>query len=100
MITARLFSPPNQFVGDSTKAGKTWQQENVDYFESMILMDGGNTSLKTSYYNKLTNYNLKRGYLNMADVQNICDPMQLGIGTFPGKLEHKGLGNAKIDLLV
>lgn len=100
MIQARLFSPPNQFVGDSTKIKKDWQQENMDYFESIILMDGGNVSLKTSYYNKLTNYNLKRGYLNMADVENICDPLQLGMGTFPGKLEHKGLGNAKIDLLV
>jgi hypothetical protein len=100
MIQARLFSPPNQFVGDATKIGKTWQQENIDYFESLILIDGGNTSIKTSYYNKLTNYNLKRGYLNMADVEVICDPMQLGMGTFPGKLEHKGLGNAKIDLLV
>lgn len=100
MIQATIFSPPNQFVGDGVKATKKWQQENIDYFESMILVDGGNNSIKTSYYNKLTNYNLKRGFINMADVENICDPLQLGMGTFPGRLEHKGLGNAKVDLLV
>jgi len=98
MIETRLFAPPDQFVGDSEKKKEQWQKDNVNFFESLILFE--NRQLKTSYYNKVTNYNLKRGILNMADVEKIVDPLQLGMGTFPGKLDHKGVGNAKIDLLV
>lgn len=98
MLETRLFAPPDQFVGDSEKKKEQWQKDNVNFFESLILFE--NRQLKTSYYNRVTNYNLKRGILNMADVEKIVDPLQLGMGTFPGKLDHKGVGNAKIDLLV
>lgn len=98
MLQTRLFSPPDQFVSDSVKKTKKWQEDCTNFFESLILFE--NRQIKTSYYNKMTNYNLKRGFLNMADVKAICDPHDLGMDNFPAKMEHKGLGNAKIDLLV
>src|SRR5687768_14410964 len=98
MIQDTLFSPPDQFVSDSVKKTKDWQKQCANFFETLILWE--NRQIKTSYYNKVTNYNLKRGILNMADVKAICDPHDLGFESFPAKMEHKGIGNAKIDLLV
>lgn len=94
----RLFAAPSQLVSDSEKKTSKWQRSTIDAFESLILFE--NRQIKSSYYNKITNYNLKRGILNMADVEKILDPYNLGLGTFPARMEHKGIGNAKIDLLV
>lgn len=94
----KLFAPPSQLVPDSVKKTKKWQVDSIDAFEALVLFE--NRQIKTSYYNKVTNYNLKRGILNMNDVEKVVDPYGLGLGTFPAKMEHKGIGNAKIDLLV
>ena len=95
---SKLFAPPSQLVSDSIKKTKKWQNDTIDAFEALVLFE--NRQIKTSYYNKVTNYNLKRGILNMNDVEKVTDPYALGLGTFPAKMEHKGIGNAKIDLLV
>jgi hypothetical protein len=94
----RVFTAPSQLVTDSVKKTDKWQKDNIDAFEGLVLFE--NRQIKNSYYNKVTNYNLKRGILNMNDVEKIVDPHGLGLGTFPGRMEHKGIGNAKIDLLV
>ena len=95
---SKLFAPPSQLVSDSIKKTKKWQNDTIDAFEALVLFE--NRQIKTSYYNKITNYNLKRGILNMNDMERVVDPYGLGLGTFPAKMEHKGIGNAKIDLLV
>ena len=94
----RMFTAPSQLVTDSVKKTKKWQQDTIDSFEALVLFE--NRQIKNSYYNKVTNYNLKRGILNMNDVEKVVDPYGLGLGTFPGRMEHKGVGNSKIDLLV
>ena len=94
----RIFTAPSQLVSDSVKKTKKWQQNTIDAFESLVLFE--NRQIKNSYYNKVTNYNLKRGILNMNDVEKVVDPYGLGLGTFPARMEHKGIGNSKIDLLV
>jgi hypothetical protein len=95
---SKLFAPPSQLVADNIKKTKKWQNDTIDAFEALVLFE--NRQIKTSYYNKITNYNLKRGILNMNDMERVVDPYGLGLGTFPAKMEHKGIGNAKIDLLV
>ena len=95
---SKLFAPPSQLVNDNIKKTKKWQNDTIDAFEALVLFE--NRQIKTSYYNKVTNYNLKRGILNMNDMERVVDPYGLGLGTFPAKMEHKGIGNAKIDLLV
>ena len=94
----RVFVAPSQMVSDSEKAKTKWQKDNIDAFEGLVLFE--NRQIKNSYYNKVTNYNLKRGILNMNDVEKVVDPYGLGLGTFPARMEHKGIGNSKIDLLV
>lgn len=91
-------SVPDQFVSDSKKKNEKWKEDCINAYESLILHES--KTLRTSYYNKVTNYNLKRGILNMNDVEKVIDPYGLGMGTFPAKMEHKGIGNSKIDLLV
>lgn len=94
----RIFAAPSQLVSDNVKKTEKWQKDTIDSFESLVLFE--NRQIKNSYYNKVTNYNLKRGILNMNDVEKVVDPYGLGLGTFPGRMEHKGIGNSKIDLLV
>jgi hypothetical protein len=94
----RIFAAPSQLVSDSEKKKEKWQRDTIDAFESLVLFE--NRQIKNSYYNKVTNYNLKRGILNMNDMERVVDPHGLGLGTFPGRMEHKGIGNSKIDLLV
>lgn len=98
MLQGQIIAVPSQMVSDSEKKKDTWKRANVDSFESLVLFE--NRQIKSSWINKTTNYNLKRGILNMRDVEAICDPLGLGLQTFPAKMEHKGVGNAKIDLLV
>lgn len=98
MATNRISLPPRQMVPDSEKKTDKWKKDNIDAFENLILFE--NRQLKNSYFNKVTNYNLKRGILNEADVHSIMDPRGLALNTFPAKMQHMGIGNAKIDLLV
>lgn len=94
----QILTIPDQMVSDSKKKTKKWQKDNVNAFESMILFE--NRQIKTSYLNKVINYNLKRNVLNMKDIISFCNTWDVNADLFPGKLEHKGLGNAKIDRLV
>lgn len=98
MATTRISLLPRQMVPDSVKKTDKWKRDNLDAFENLVLFE--NRQLKNSYYNKLTNYNLKRGILNMKDVEAVCDPHGLGLNSFPAKMQHMGIGNSKIDLLV
>lgn len=98
MATTRISLLPRQMVSDSVKKTDKWKKDNLDAFENLVLFE--NRQLKNSYYNKLNNYNLKRGILNMKDVEVVCDPHGLGINSFPAKMQHMGIGNSKIDLLV
>lgn len=97
-MQGQIISIPSQMVSDSEKKTDAWKKGNINAFESLVLFE--NRQVKTSWINKITNYNLKRGILNLKDIEKICDPMGLGLDTFPATLEHKGIGNAKIDLLV
>lgn len=97
-MQGQIISIPSQMVSDSEKKTDAWKKGNINAFESLVLFE--NRQVKTSWINKITNYNLKRGILNIKDIERICDPMGLGMDTFPATMEHKGIGNAKIDLLV
>jgi len=97
-LQGQIISIPSQMVSDTEKQKEDWKKNNIDSFESLVLFE--NRQIKSSWTNKVNNYNLKRGILNMKDVEKICDPMELGMNSFPAKMEHKGIGNAKIDLLV
>jgi hypothetical protein len=97
-LQGQIISIPSQMVSDKEKQDDAWKRGNIDSFESLVLFE--NRQVKTSWLNKLTNYNLKRGILNIRDLEKVCDPMGLGLDSFPATLEHKGIGNAKIDLLV
>jgi hypothetical protein len=84
-------------VSDTEKKKKSWQRENLDAFQSLLLFEG--RQLRTSYHNKVVNYNLMRGILDTNDVIHAMDPFNLQVNTFPSKMEHKGIGNAKIRYL-
>jgi hypothetical protein len=92
-----IIIPPNQMVSDTEKKKKSWQRENLDAFESLLLFEG--RQIRTSYHNKVINYNLMRGILDTNDVLHALDPYNLNLNTFPSKMEHKGIGNAKIRYL-
>lgn len=92
-----IIIPPNQMVSDAEKKKKSWQRENLDAFQSLLLFEG--RQLRTSYHNKVINYNLMRGILDTNDVIHALDPYSLNLNTFPSKMEHKGIGNAKIRYL-
>jgi len=98
MQLGQIMSIPSQMVSDSEKNKDSWKKGNIDAFESLVLFE--NRQVKTSWTNKITNYNLRRGILNIKDVEKVCDPMELGLNSFPARMEHKGVGNGKIDLLV
>jgi len=89
---------PAQNVSDSKKKTKEWQKANLDAGEKMLAQD--NSSLRTSFYNKQVNYNLRRNILNEADISATVNPHHLEISKFPAKMQHIGLGNSKINLLI
>ncbi len=98
MGTTRLSLLPQQMVSDSVKKTDKWKKENLDAFENLVLFD--NRQLRSSYTNKVTNYNLNKGILDMNDVKYVYDPRGLGTNSYPARMQHIGIGNNKINVLV
>ena len=89
---------PPQNVSDEKKQTKEWQQQNLDAADKVLMYD--NNVLRQSFYNKQVNYNLRRNILNERDIQASINPHHLEISKFPAKMQHIGLGNSKLDLLI
>jgi hypothetical protein len=96
--TTRLSLLPQQMVSDSVKKTDKWKKQNIDAFENLVLFD--NRQLRASYANKVTNYNLAKGILDMNDVKHVYDPRGMGSNTFPARMQHIGIGNNKINVLL
>lgn len=93
-----IITIPSQLVSDNVKKTKLWQEGCVNSFEALILYE--NRQVRQTYLNKQINYNLKRGVLDTKDVLKHCLPVGVDPDKFPAKMEHKGIGNSKIDTLI
>lgn len=98
MNNVNILRFPPQTVSDAKKKDKKWQRENLDAAEHLLMFD--NSVLRQSFYNKQINMNLRRNILNERDLEQTLNPHQLEISKFPAKIQHIGLGNSKLDLLI
>ncbi len=98
MNNTNILRMPPQAVSDSTKRTKEWQESTIDSMEHILMYD--TSTLRQSFYNKQVNYNLRRNILNLRDFEKVINPQQLEVSSFPANLQHIGIGNAKLNLLI
>lgn len=87
---------PVQTIPDSKKT-KKWMQDCVDAAENLYIMDTSN--VRSTWYNKRINQNLRNNILIQQDVEKVINPSGIKISTNPDRMAHQGLGNSKIMLL-
>jgi len=94
-----LVSMPRQNVSAVTRLAnnKKWYKDNLDFAEYAI---GAMSDFKTGRNNKIENYNLRAGKLDITNILRFVDPHQLGIDNFPASLFHVGIGNTKLNSLL
>jgi len=81
-----------------SKKDKKWGISCIEAGESLGIYR--NSSIRNSYKNKLTNYNLANDILDPEDIERTCNPMGLKGGTFPAKMQNYPIANPKMDLLI
>jgi len=92
-----IISFPAQKKTDKEKNEK-WQRDCVDAAEHLTMFNS--RQIRQSFLNKRTNYNLYNNILDTRDIEKVCNQHNLEISKFPAKMQHIGIGNSKIRLLV
>lgn len=91
-----FISFPRQKLSDSQKNDE-WYRKNLDFAENIL---SSNVTLRSSFANKRTNYNLRANLINPLDFQRFINPDQLDLDTLPASFQHIGIENNKINLLL
>ena len=78
-------SLPTQKTTTAQKT-KAWKEASVNYYINFRYTSG--TDLRSSKRDKLINYDLANGIVNMDDLIKICDPMGTGTATFSDQFMH------------
>ena len=87
---------PRQKLTDKEK-NEEWFKSNIDFAENILTSDN---TLRNSFKNKKTNFDLRSNVLNPKDFEKIINPDQLDLTTMPATFQHIGIENSKINLLV
>lgn len=88
---------PRQKIASGAKNLK-WAKECID--KGLDLHDLSNETIRTSYRNKVVNYNLANDILDEHDVHRITNPYKIKGVSFPAKMQNYPVALPKIDLLV
>jgi hypothetical protein len=92
----RFINMPRQKLSDAKKT-KQWFKDNVDFAENILVDD---MSLRNSFKNKRTNYNLRANIINVSDFEKFINPDHLDLESLPATFQHIGVENSKINLLL
>lgn len=92
-----VFDFPSQTISDSNK-NEQWGKDCIDAAESVITTDS--SVIRQSFHNKKVNYNLRNGRLTESDIKEVCSPYGDEFSSFPKNMQHIGLANSKINILI
>jgi hypothetical protein len=70
----------------TAQKNKAWREASVNYYINFRYTNG--TNLRSTRNNKIINYDLANGIVNMDDLMKICDPMGTGSATFSDQFMH------------
>ena len=88
---------PPQKIPKSKKT-KDWARQCLNYYTNYRYTNG--TTMRTSRFNKLVNYELYNGRVTAKDVEAICNPLGLDNTTFPQRFQHYDILSEPIRLLI
>lgn len=74
-----------------------WRKQHIDWAENHIW--NHNSRIRTSLKNKIINYNLLDGKLDMSDVMLLLDPNNTGASYIPDTIQHFPIINSKLNVL-
>jgi hypothetical protein len=80
------------------KKGKDWRKDNIDFSDKYSFYH--DDSVRRSFKNKVINYNLYNGILDMEDLTAVINPHHLEASYTPKQIPHIPIIVPKIDLLV
>lgn len=81
-----------------SKKNKEWRKDNIDFSDKYSFYhDDG---VRRSFKNKVINYNLYNGILDMQDLTEVVNPHHLEASYVPQQIPHIPIIVPKIDLLV
>ena len=87
---------PSQKLSWRSKT-KSWRQKHVDWAENHIWsLDSG---VRKSLKNKIINYNLVNGKLDIKDFAMILNPNNQIASYIPDKIQHYPIINSKLNIL-
>jgi len=87
---------PRQKLSDSKK-DDNWYKKNIDFAEHLLTSD---VNLRSNFKNKKANYNLRANIINVKDFERFINPDNLDLESLPASLQHVGIENSKINLLL
>lgn len=79
------------------RKNKEWRRKHVDWAEDYVW--SYDSKLRKPLKNKLTNYRLINGHLDMEDISLILNPTQLVASYIPDKIQHYPIINSKLNVL-
>lgn len=81
-----------------SKKNKEWRKDNIDFSDKYSFYH--DDSVRRSFKNKVINYNLYNGILDMQDLTEVVNPHHLEASYVPQQIPHIPIIVPKIDLLV
>lgn len=87
---------PRQKLSDKQK-DDNWYKKNMDFAEHLLTSD---VNLRSNFKNKKVNYNLRANIINTKDFEKFINPDNLDLESLPASLQHIGIENTKINLLL
>lgn len=97
MHTPRTILQPQQRLPYRQKT-KQWRKDNLDYADGYSFYN--NEAVRKSLRNKIINYNLYDGILDMEDLVELVNPYHMDASFIPDKIPHHPIMSPKIDLLL
>lgn len=76
---------------------KKWRMECIDWADKNYFIH--NSYTRKSIKNKIINYNLVNGILDMDDVQLVLNPNQIKSSFNPDKIQHYPIINSKLNII-
>lgn len=81
-----------------SKKNKEWRKSNLDYSDKYSFYN--DEGVRRTFKNKVINYNLYNGILDMQDLTEVVNPHHLEASYVPQQIPHVPIIVPKIDLLV
>ena len=96
MAYSALGGFPSQQLPFSKKT-KVWRKQVVDYADGYSLLNYHAT--RKSVEGMITNYDLLKGKIHMADLKMIANPYGIDASFIPDQIQHYSMINAKLKVL-